>query len=168
MLNGKISYVALNIDVNRYTKYLEAEVNIQLRQAVRAWLRVLIEEGTIPVWTGTSKGVFLPVGRLLRVAVPISPIKKRNGFGPDVGANRSTFNFSRTGNSYSFEFIHSVEYLADNDQYNMDPPFHLKHPGPYHAFDKAGKAYDEYVDKYFEARLDLIAKVTRSREYTIG
>lgn len=168
MLDGQISYVALNIDMNKYTKYLEKEVNIQLRQAVRAWLRVLVEEGTIPVWTGTAKGVFIPLGRFLRIAVPISPTEKRKGFGPSVGADRSAFSFVRNGNSYSFEFVHSVQYLADNDQKNMNPPFNLINPGPYHAFEKAGKAYDDYVDKYFEQRLDVIAKATRSREYTIG
>lgn len=169
MFNGRISYVALNVDVNKYSEYLEKEVNIQLRQAVRAWLRVLVEEGTIPVWTGTAKGVFIPLGRFLRIAVPISPIKNRKGFGPQVGANRSTFSFTRNGNSYSFEFIHGIEYLWDNDNYNMSPPFNLTHPGPYHAFEKAGKAYDEYVDTYFEKRLDVLAKViSRSREYTSG
>lgn len=169
MLNGRISYAALEVDVNKYTKYLESEVNIQLRQAVRAWLRVLVEEGVIPVWTGTAKGVFIPLGRFLRVAVPISPIKKRKGFGPDVGANRSTFAFTRNGNSYSFEFIHSVSYLWDNDNYNMSPPFNLTHPGPYRAFEKAGKAYDEYVLNNFEKRLDVLAKVTKiSREYSSG
>lgn len=165
MLNGRISGVALNIDLNKYSEYLEKEANIQLRQAVRAWLRVLVEEGTIPVWTGTAKGVFIPLGRFLRIAVPIRPIKKRNGYGPSEGASRSLFNFTRIGNRYSFEFIHSVRHLWLNDQFNMKPPINLTHPGPYEAFEKAGKAYDEYVDTFFEKRLDVLAKATRSREY---
>jgi len=166
MLNGRIAYAALRIDMNKYTEYLEKEVNIQLRQAVRAWLRVLVEEGTIPVWTGTAKGVFIPLGRFLRVAVPIRPIKKRKGFGPGIGAGRSAFEFSRIGNQYSFEFIHSVGYLALNELYNMKPPINLTHPGPYKAFEKAGQAYDEYVNTNFEKRLDILAKVTSiSREY---
>lgn len=166
---GRLALAYLEINTDRYNKTLEEEVNIQLRQAVRAWLRVLVEEGAIPVWTGTAKGVFLPLGKFLRVAIPIRPIKNKKGFGPDVGAKSSTYAFTRVGNKYTFEFIHSIGYLAANEEARLKPPIKLRQPGPYNAFKRAGEAYDKYVDEHFEKRMTrLIAKVTRYREYDGG
>lgn len=167
---GRLALSYLEINVDRFNKTMEEEVNIQLRQAVRAWLTVLVEEGAIPVWTGTAKGVFIPLGKLLRVAVPIRPIKSKPGFGPEVGAKRSSFAFNRVGNKYTFEFLHDVGYLAANEEANLRPPIKLRHPGPYNAFKRAGEAYDKYVDENFEKRMSnrVLAKVTRFREYNGG
>lgn len=63
----------LNFDDKGYTKAVREAMEVQFRQAARAFVRAAIVR--IPVQTGMAKGAFLNIGRYLRVAVPISPTR---------------------------------------------------------------------------------------------
>lgn len=165
MFEGRSTFVKQQLNVNRYTKSLDKAMEVQLRQAARAWLRAIIKNGVIPVWTGTSKGVFLPLGRYLRVAIPIKPVKQRKGYGPEVGASKSTFEFGKEGNKYFFEFLHDLGYLTNNEEKNMRPPINLINPGPYRAFVKGQEAFDKYLAENLDRRLPSPAEVTTESEY---
>ncbi len=75
MIELKGFFTKLTLDPGRYTKTLDKSMNVQLRQAARAWLRAVILK--VPVWTGMSRGSLRPLGAFLRVAVPISPVASR-------------------------------------------------------------------------------------------
>jgi hypothetical protein len=166
MFEGRSTFTSFGLDINRYTKTLDKAMEVQLRQAARAWLRAIVKNGVIPVWTGTSKGVFLPLGRYLRrVAIPIKPVKQRKGFGPEVGAAKSAFDFRKEGNKHIFEFLHDLGYFTNNEEKKMKPPINLRQPGPYRAFVKGEAAFNKYLDENLDRRLPSPAEVTRSREY---
>ena len=153
-----------NIEINggQYTKALFDALDIQVRQAARAWLRAIILSGRVPVWTGTARGSLLPLGQYLRVAVPISPIMAvRKGMGPSVGASLGQFQFVR-GYYSEFHFTSNVKHYAINELHDPRPLIHLIHePIPWQSFDLGKKAFRQYIKE------NLTAKLPRIESYTM-
>jgi hypothetical protein len=148
----------------KYTEALQAEVEVQVRQAARAWLRAVIP--LVPVFTGTARGSLQPIGRFLRVAVPIRPIAVREGMGPDVGAAQGKFKFEQRGKRFVFTFDPGVFHFIQNEFYHAeDPPFHLTHPTPWNATEVGNAAWEAYVEHILPQRLprlkDYIKFVTK-------
>jgi hypothetical protein len=150
----------LTMDVQRYTKTLDANMEIQTRQAARAWLRAVIEK--VPVWTGMARGSLKPIGGFLKIAIPISPVAVRKGMGPAAGASRSTFFFGKSGTKYQFRFNENVLHYAINEFFDVNPPIHLTHPGEWHSFEAGAKAWQDYIENVLPGRLpkfeDIIVK----------
>lgn len=154
MITGRPTFVRLEIDVQKYRKALQDSVEVQMRQAARAWLRVLLRPGLIPIWTGTSRGVFIPLGAYLRVKTTISPLVYRKNQGPAFGAAESDYSFTRSGGKHTFRFSHSVGRLTYNAQFNANlVGFRLKTPGPYKAFEQATDAWNLYVQNEMPKKL---------------
>lgn len=151
MIRMKSKLTTFSIDPGRFTKTLDEAIQVQQRQAARAWLRAIIEK--VPVWTGMSRGSFKPLGAYLRVAVPISPVARRSGMGPSAGASKSQFSFTRTGNVWTFAFTEEVAHLLINDAFNVSAYIHLRTPGPYNAFKAGSDAYQQYIDENLLKRL---------------
>jgi hypothetical protein len=158
MLNIGGVFNKLSIDPGRFTKTLDKTMEVQLRQAARAWLRAVVLK--VPVWTGTARGTLRPLGQFLRVSIPISPVKRKRGFGPDIGAQRSAFSFNKTATTYSFEFDQQLAYYAVNDFYHVNLP--LINPTPWGSFRAGEAAFNKYVQTVLPERLprveDLIVK----------
>src|SRR6185436_6344475 len=107
IFRGRLSFP--KFDANRYSEALEKEIEVQIRQAAREWLRAVIPR--VPVWAGTSRGSLQPLGRFLRVAIPISinPTSRgREGVGPEVGAAESTFDFTSRERRFIFSWNTTV------------------------------------------------------------
>lgn len=154
MLTGRPTFVKMQIDVPKYRKALQDAMEVQMRQAARAWLRTLLRPGLIPIWTGTSRGVFIPLGSYLKVETTVTPLVYRENQGPAYGAAESNFSFKSAGTVTTFEFSHTLDRLTFNDQYNANEyGFKLINPGPYRAFAQATEQWNIYVRDVMPSRL---------------
>lgn len=165
MFRVKGFFTTLTLNPQRYTKTLDGIMDVQLRQAARLWLRAVILK--VPVWTGTSMGSLKPLGAFLRVAIPISPVAKRSGMGPEVGASKSTFTFGKQGTKYIFEFNEGVLHYTINEFFNVSPPIHLKTPGPYDSFKAGNEAFQAYIANELPKRLPRIEEVLTTQRVEI-
>jgi hypothetical protein len=159
----------LHLDVGRFTKTLDATMEIQLRQAARAWLRAVIVK--VPVWTGMSVGSFIPLGAFLRVKIPIVPSASpfaqaaiRQGRTAAAGAAASTFEFRKEGHKYIFEFDEGVPSYAINEYFNVKPPINLITPGPYGSFRAGEQAFQDYVTNEIPKRLPRIENIVVTKK----
>ena len=147
MFTIKNRFVKLGVATDKFTKTLDENIKIQIRQAAREWLRAIILK--VPVWTGTSVGSLKPLGAYLRVSIPIDPKVVRKGYGPSVGAGLQEFSFERHGNTWSFNFTEEVPHYLVNEYFNANlTGFHLKTPGPYRSFAAGEAAFDKYFFFY--------------------
>jgi len=164
----KMRYSKLGIDTGRFTQTLDTNMKEQIRQAAREWLRAVIL--LVPVWTGTSKASLQPLGAYLKVAVPVSPVVNRKGFGLSQGRANQEFSFSREGNIWSFEFKEEVAHYLVNEYFNVNASgkFHLKTPGPYRSFAAGEKAFTKYIDTYLLQRVPNLKDFILEEEITIG
>lgn len=169
MLTGRPTFVKMSIDVPKYKKSLQDAIEVQIRQAARVWLRTLLQAGVIPIWTGTSRGVFIPLGSYLHIETTVVPLVHREGQGPAYGAAEADFSFKTIGTKSIFEFSHSLDRLTFNDQFNAnDYGFRLRNPGPYHAFQKATEAWDHYVQTVLPGRLPSPSEFENRTSLTYG
>ncbi len=156
MFTPKGSFVKLSIDVQRYTKTLDENMKIQVRQAAREWLRAVIQK--VPVWAGSSRGSLQPLGRFLRVAIPINPRVTLPGRGPSVGAQQSDFSFdSPRRGVYEFAFDEQVAHYRINEFFDVTQfGFKLLNPTPWHSFVAGEAAFQRYVEDVMPGRLPRI------------
>jgi hypothetical protein len=150
LFKGRVSFPRL--DVESYTEAMEAIVRTQMRQAAREWLRAVIPR--VPVWTGMARGTLQPLGRFLKVAVPIHPVAVRPGMGPGVGARKSHFSFPERDHRFYFQWSTDVFHFIQNEFYQApNPPFRLRHPTPWNAILAGKAAFDRYVAEVLPGRL---------------
>lgn len=153
---GRLSFPKL--DVTKYTEALEEAVETQIRQGAREWLRAVIPK--VPVWTGTAKGSLQPLGRFLKVAIPISPVARRQGRGPAAGASQGSFKFQRVGRRFIFSAETTVDHFIQNNFYEApSPPFHLKEPTPWKAFEAGDEAFIRYI------KANLVKRVPKLKDF---
>lgn len=154
---GRLSYPTFKIGL--FNAALRAAAETQVRQAAREWLRAVIP--LVPVWTGTARGTLQPLGRFLRIAVPISPVAVRKGMGPDVGASMTRpYYFNRVGDRFYFRFNTDVAHFIQNEFYNApNPPFRLRHPTPWNAVEAGNRAFEAYL------RTTLPQRIPKLRDY---
>ena len=136
----------LNYDIVGYKKKLDEVLQREMRNAAREWLRAVYP--LVPVWTGTARGTLQPLGRLLRVKVPVSPEVVRPGRGPAVGAAQSAFEFIAEDGIYQFVFDTFVRHYIANEY--TESSFNLRNPTPWHSLTAGENAFNDYL----EARLD--------------
>lgn len=72
--SGKIEL--LEYDKRAHIEAIHKKLELHMRIAARAFIRAAIADDGIPVVTGMAKGSFLNIGRALRVAIPIHPVKR--------------------------------------------------------------------------------------------
>lgn len=156
----------LTLDPQRYTKTLDKTMEVQLRQAARAWLRAVIVK--VPVWTGMSRGSLIPLGAFLRVKIPITPVASKPGMGPLAGSLRSSFNFTKRGTSYSFEFDESVAHYTINEFFDVSHTIKLITPGPYNSFRFGAAAFQAYVTNELPKRLPRVEDVIVTKRIVLG
>jgi hypothetical protein len=150
---GRLSY--LDFDPRTFTKSLDAAMEVQMRQAARAWLRAIMNatlprvrgqgpdsQGIPPVWTGTARGTLRPLGKELRVAIPIKPIVKMKGRGPDIGAAQGRFAFGKKFDRYYFRFSTALKYFEENEFGESDKK--LTYKTPWNAFRVGQKAFQQH------------------------
>lgn len=164
VFRGRFSFPKL--DAKKYTDALEQQCEIQIRQAAREWLRAVIPR--VPVWTGTARGSLQPLGRFLRVAVPINPTVTRKGMGPGVGASQGSFKFEKRQRRFLFKFNTEVLHFQLNEFYKAPPEFHLIHETPWHALVAGEEAFNKYVKEVLPKRIPKIKDFIKYKTRRFG
>lgn len=161
------SFEIQTLDTKKITKTLREQIEIQSRQAARAWLRAVIAR--IPTYTGTARGTFKPLGRVLRVAVNKGFISeaasKKKVFrykgrsyplGFEAGANYSKFDFiledSRDTLSVVFKYELTLPYLLWNDIYPAPAWITLPSNPPWAALQAGDDAWQNYIENELPKR----------------
>ncbi len=162
VFRGRISFPKL--DGAKYNKALKTAVDVQIRQATRAWLNAVIPK--VPLWTGQSRGVLKPLGRFLKVAVPVSPQAtsrraKRTiarGVGPSSGERYGAFQFEHRGKRTLFKFAVNLQYFIDNEYTDTKGTTHphLIHDTPWRAFVAGENAFFKYLQDQLPKRIPKI------------
>lgn len=134
----------LKFDSKGYSAALKKAIEVQFRQAARAFIRAAVP--LIPVDTGMARGSFLNIGRFLKVAVPINPLRRGQRYypgglpkTPQAGANLSTpitEIFTWDGDKLAFTFQSKVLHLTLEDHIGVRSP-----TAPWKAFDAGRDAF---------------------------
>lgn len=160
MLYFESSLSTLHVPRERLTKTLDRILGQIIREAAREWLRALVVE--VPVQTGMAKGALQPLGRFLRVAVPIRPIRKPYYSHLEGGEQTISFGAEKTefvikddksnGGSFIYEFSWSTDVL----HYWLSQYYRGKAlPGDI-AIQKADDAFLQHVQSTIDRRLPAI------------
>lgn len=153
----------LKFDKKGYTQALQKEIDTQIRQAARAWLRAVITQ--VPVYSGQARASLLPLGRYLRVAIPISPTiearKQRRyqgaiSLGESQGQDAYSFNHEGYVSSFSFS-INVPHYLINEFNVGLGQP-PLIHPTPWKSLDAGEIAFREYLTQNLQKRIPKISE----------
>lgn len=162
----RLSYPQFKIGL--FNAALRKAAEAQVRQAAREWLRAVIPR--VPVFTGTARGTLIPLGRFLKVAVPISPVAIRSGQGPDVGAAMTRpYYFHREGDRHYFRFNTDVAHFIQNEFYHApNPPFRLKNPTPWNAIIEGNLAFESYMKTTLPQRIPKIKDYFKFKTVRVG
>lgn len=158
------------LDAKKFSEALVTECQTQQKQAAREWLRAVIPK--VPVWAGTSRGSLRPLGRFLRVAVPITPVARdtdlRNQNGIAYGASKSSFKFNRRGQRFIFSIDINVKHFIENNFHERpNPPYRLKEPTPWHALEAGQAAYEAYIRNVLPKRIPRIKNFIKFKTQVI-
>ena len=118
----------MSMPLEKVKKSLLKILQQAMREAAREWLREWLKLG-VPVETGMAKAAFKPLGRFLRVAVPISPTRKPyfsqlEGVEQsiDSGEDKSDFFLDTEGGVYTFYWETDILHYFHAEYYNGNYP----------------------------------------------
>lgn len=189
-IKGKSSINLFKLDVNKFRKNLAKECEVQNRQAVRAWL---VEALTyIPTYTGTARGTFKPVGRVVkRVVSKLGPAGQpgdsyRAKQKKVITYKGKTFiaGFS-AGENYAdavlstniendkiincFVFFNDLPYVAYNDVNSAPSGFSLPSNPPWRWRKKSNKVWAKYIlgeaSRKLRLKVSQEIKIVKVRSY---
>ena len=147
----------------KFTKVLKSAMEIQQRQAIRAWLRAVLSK--TPTYTGTARGTYRPIARVIgKVAVRPGSISKQarakiasgtriQGKNYNLGFNAGgqysdhsiTQKYSKVLLRYEFIFQQDLPYAVWNDIYPAPAWITLPSNPPWHALDAGRDAWEQYM-----------------------
>ena len=137
-------------------------------EAIRAWLRAMI--AAIPAWEGTALGGLRPIGRFVKVAVPISPrgpgrqTHKIYGttyqLGPAAGEQYTDYNIQMQFPNFMFEFYESLPYVIWN---NFGQPLPEVKSAPWFAFQKAEAAFQNKINELLPEEMKRLALMIQKK-----
>lgn len=173
------------LDLAKITKGIQNAMRIRMRNAARAFVRAAVQQNLVPIQTGMARGTFLNIGRLLKVAIPLSGarftrINKKSGtvrkgspiiyyYGPDgkilktpqAGAALATQTqdiFSDNGAIFNFHYGNDVIH------YNINDFFPRVRGAPWGSYEAGAEAFiadmQKNLPKYFPQLLTALATVT--------
>ena len=151
----------LTLQGARFSTAWKQALETQMRQASREFLRAVIVR--VPVYTGMARGSLQPVGRFLRVAVPIRPDPRARLY-PDKNPGRGRalggFNFSNKG-GFSPNLSINIGVLHFQLNEFRSSKLKLRHPTPWRSFDAGRAAFRAYL------RRNLAQKVPRINSFVV-
>ncbi len=160
-----VKVYGLKFNAKGYTEALDKVIQIQIRQAAREWLRAVFKE--VPVYSGQARASLLPLGRYLRVSIPIDPVDKATKRYPNAittGQSQQTYEFRAEGAVYTFSFSTQVPHYLVNE-FNTglgSPP--LIHPTPWNSLQAGKIAFQQYLRNNLKKKIPKISKyVTRTK-----
>lgn len=132
MIEFTATIAPISIERN-LTKSLDRRLGQMIREGAREWLRAVIksvpERDGFPVWTGAAKGTLLPLGRLLKVRVPITPDPKAPAGGVARGESEQAFEIKDDHNNGG-SFIYEFQWLTSLFHYYLHEEFSEYHNIP--------------------------------------
>jgi len=145
-----------NISFGKKTlnKTFKKKVEGTVRAGMREFLRTILEKELPPVLTGEARGSLKPLGRFLRVAVPISPTRKSRVAEGEAQGIKPVVKFRKTG--ITIRFGTRVEHYVFNDLIKTRGKF--QKPRPWRSFELGTKSYNKFMRKNMKKRLGLKAK----------
>jgi hypothetical protein len=140
-------------DSKKFNEALRTAVSTQVRQAARAFVRKAVVK--VPVDTGQARGTFLPLGRFLRVSVPIggaSPKANKSSNTGSSGTNQLLFRFTTEKNGVYFEIEPQLFYFWFNDFFAHNYP-NGQLPTPWQSLESGKKAFLDYMQNVAPTKL---------------
>jgi len=183
-IKGEVSLPTINI-VN-FTKILQARLEAKQREAIRAWLRAVMEK--TPTYTGTAYGTFVPLARVLgKVAIQPGTVSlaardkirrgttiqgKRYKLGAETAGQYSTYEITHTyakfRMSYVFEFENTLPYVLWNNVQPAPSWLHLKSKPPWKALEAGATAFESYIQKELPKVIGELGNVVKIRKVRIA
>ena len=168
MLVFNAKFNGITFDGEKYMRDLDRAIRKVMREAARAWLIAVLNSiksaGTergdpyvisdkFPIVTGEAKGSLIPLGRALRVDVPVRPRPgKENRIAKGMAQGR--YNYSREApgaggvhDTYFFNFQTDVEHYLTNERLDVTKEKGLRSKTPWATFPAGDKAFKEVMDK---------------------
>lgn len=153
MLEFNTNFDVLELDAKKYTRTLDRILGQIIREAAREWLRAVLKSvparGGFPVLTGAAKSTLVPLGRFLRVAVPVNPVK---GDRRSLGLNSQHFKIIDDKNNggsfnYSFEWSTDLLHYFINEFYGYIPY------APWNTVEAGEQAFIEYIENALNTKI---------------
>jgi hypothetical protein len=177
------------LDKARVFKTYRALMERELRNAIRAWLKAVLLR--VPKYTGTTRGVFKPIARVLRISLTTfmgpsegDPVRARaklkRGFtifngrviilGEASGATYGSHKFSRRGSTFTFEFTNLLPWFAINEFTSGATDFNYATPPPWESYKAGELAFNDYVKNVLPTKREYKKLVTeyKIQEWIIG
>lgn len=155
MMTFESSLPIMSLDVKRHTKTLDRVMGQIIREAAREWLRAILTSvnGSFPVLTGAAKSTLKPLGRFLRVAVPVTPQPDKNGRwrGDRRSLGEASSSFEIIDRNFEYSFTWSTDLL----HYYLNEFFDIAtvSSSPWHSLEAGERAFLDYVDKALATRV---------------
>jgi len=141
---GKIDKIELV--KGKLTKKIEEALAVGMRNAAREFVRAVLIN--IPVQTGEAAGALIPLGRMLRVAIPIRPTRSQAGKNPSTGAEKSSYKFVSKYPKFTFEFEAGViHYTLNEFGLGVGPYGPDKKQPPWNTFGAGKAAFLAYLER---------------------
>lgn len=175
----------LAFNVEAYTKTLKKSIRVSMNKAARAFIRAAIVN--VPIQSGMSRGTFLNLGKLLRVAIPIpgtvgglryyGPNARGQIKSPALGASLSsdaTEIFRQDGTAFHFHYGNDVIHYNVNDFFGHIPS------APWLSYERGAEAFEVELKRRLTISIPklksfvIVTKVTssegvtRQRGFTLG
>ena len=153
-----------------FTKTLDRVVGQVLRQAIRAWLKAVLNSinsrdaytlgDSFPIKTGEAKGSLMPLGRALRVAMSVNP---KPGEENKVleGESQGKF-YIRDDKShplsfkYRFNFSTGVVHFQTNEKIGRNNKRGSK--TPWKSLEAGDKAFHNWINSHLQKRINSTLK----------
>lgn len=132
-------------DSKKFNRALLASLSTQARQAARAFVRAAVVR--VPVDTGQARGTFLPLGRFLRISVPIGGAQTKPNKSPATGSmgdRQMLFRFETQERGVFFEIEPQLFYYWWNDFFAHNYPGGQL-PTPWQSLEEGKKAFVTYM-----------------------
>ncbi len=158
---GKIAVI--DFDEVDYTKTLDRIMGQIIREAARQWLRTVLisvpARGGFPVLTGAAKSTLAPLGRILRVAVPVKPVA-RDGRRVIIdrreeGESSQEFEIEDKWPDYTFRWSTDLLHYYINEFYGVIPH------APWGSVEYGERAFLAYTEEALNRRLPNVADYIR-------
>lgn len=145
------SFTVLKLDKDRLTKAVDEKIQVEMRQALRAFLDAAVKR--VPVLTGMSRGGFVRLAQYLgRSGVSIPGARPKPSRNPGRGFAQSELDDS--GFKYP---TYNLNYSIHVFQFNFHDPDNWR------ATAAGRKALERYIEKNFASKLPKVTDyITRT------
>jgi len=159
-------FTGIKFDGEKYMRDLDRAIRKVMREAARAWLIAVLNApqsagkdrgdpytigDKFPIVTGEAKGSLIPLGRALRVDVPVRPKPGRENR-IAKGMSQGHYNYSREAPgagrvhpTYFFNFQTDVKHYLTNERLAVTKDKDLLSVTPWKTFDAGAIAYQKIM-----------------------